>query len=146
MKVYIAGPLFSEAEKRFNSEITDFIEDMGFDTFLPQRDGYELAEEENMDSAAEKIFNYDIAQIDDSDVVVFNMDGRVPDEGACVEVGYACGKNKECIGLKTDTRTLIDSRDSHKILGPLKGRVAADLEELGEYLTDLKNKNDNQDG
>ena len=39
--IYLAGPLFSEAERRFNLELTHRLEAMGFDVFLPQRDGVE---------------------------------------------------------------------------------------------------------
>ena len=39
--VYLAGPLFSEAERRFNLEFTYRLEAIGFEVFLPQRDGVE---------------------------------------------------------------------------------------------------------
>jgi len=39
--IYLAGPLFSEAERRFNLELTQRLEALGFDIFLPQRDGVE---------------------------------------------------------------------------------------------------------
>ena len=35
-----------------------------------------------------------------------NLDGRVPDEGACVELGIAFGSGKRCYGFKTDTRSI----------------------------------------
>ena len=41
MKIYFAGPLFSEAEKRFNLALTGRLESAGFEVFLPQRDGVE---------------------------------------------------------------------------------------------------------
>ena len=37
--VYCAGPLYSEAEKRFNQRLTTRLEETGFSVFLPQRDG-----------------------------------------------------------------------------------------------------------
>jgi nucleoside 2-deoxyribosyltransferase len=42
MLIYFAGPLFSEAEKRFNADLTEKLEALGFQVFLPQRDGPEL--------------------------------------------------------------------------------------------------------
>lgn len=39
--VYLAWPLFSEAERRFNLELTYRLEAIGFEVFLPQRDGVE---------------------------------------------------------------------------------------------------------
>src|SRR5918999_610813 len=37
--IYLAGPLFSEAERRFNLGLAHRLEALGFDVFLPQRDG-----------------------------------------------------------------------------------------------------------
>lgn len=34
------------------------------------------------------------------------LDGRVPDEGACVELGIAYANNKRCYGLKSDSRSV----------------------------------------
>jgi nucleoside 2-deoxyribosyltransferase len=39
--IYLAGPLFSASERRFNLELTHRLEALGFDVFLPQRDGVE---------------------------------------------------------------------------------------------------------
>jgi len=123
-RIYVAGPLFSEAEKQYNEYLSKCLEDMGFETFLPQRDGYELSELlANGDSesvAMGKIFKRDISEIQKSDIVVFVMDGRVPDDGACVEIGYAYAMGKECIGLKTDPRTLMSDLDNPMILGAIK--------------------------
>ena len=137
-RIYVAGPLFSEAEKQYNEYLSKCLEDMGFETFLPQRDGYELSELlANGDSesvAMGKIFKRDISEIQKSDIVVFVMDGRVPDDGACVEIGYAYAMGKECIGLKTDPRTLMSDLDNPMILGALKDRIARNLKELEDFL------------
>ena len=42
-KVYFAGPLFNQAEKDFNLELTGVLEEYGYEVFLPQRDGIEAA-------------------------------------------------------------------------------------------------------
>ena len=41
MLIYLAGPLFSAAERRFNLGLTQRLEAVGFEVFLPQRDGAE---------------------------------------------------------------------------------------------------------
>ena len=43
MKVYIAAPLYCDYEKDYNLKIDTFLRENGFDTYLPQRDGGELA-------------------------------------------------------------------------------------------------------
>lgn len=39
MKIYIAAPLFCDAERRFNERIDAILQECGHKTFLPQRDG-----------------------------------------------------------------------------------------------------------
>ena len=138
MMIYIAGPLFSESEREFNVKLERFLSDLGHETFLPQRDGHELAtlKDTEMDwtEAADRIFKVDTAALDRCEAVVFVMDGRVPDEGACMEIGYAFARGKECIGLKTDSRALMDGIDNPMITGALKHRVARDFCELEKLL------------
>jgi hypothetical protein len=104
----------SKAERRFNLELTHRLEGLGFDVLLPQRDGAErdrppydtMTPEERRHA----MFYLDRTRILDSDVFLFVLDGRVPDEGACVELGIAyCQKylqngEKVLVGLHTDTR------------------------------------------
>ena len=137
MRIYIAGPLFCDAELEYNEKIDKFLSDLGFTTFLPQRDGYKLVELEKKvgrSEAVKMIFDRDVKEIRDCDAVVFNMDGRVPDEGACVEIGIAYAIGKVCIGLKTDARGAFGGADNPMVLGALKFRVAGSLWDVGEML------------
>lgn len=106
-KVYFAAPLFNVGEKAFNAALTEILENAGYEVFLPQRDGFEAAS--MLGSQADivhQIFEKDIEQIDKADVIFMVLDGRVPDDGACVELGYGYAKGKRCYGIKTDTRAL----------------------------------------
>jgi hypothetical protein len=55
-------------------------------------------------------FSLDRDNILESEVFLFVLDGRVPDEGACVELGIAYtqrllqGQDKALVGLHTDMR------------------------------------------
>ncbi|MGB3459590.1 MAG: nucleoside 2-deoxyribosyltransferase [Halobacteriota archaeon] len=142
LRLYLAGPLFSEAERQYNKYLSDFLENFGFETFLPQRDGHKLsdllANGTTKSVTMNKIFNHNIKELQKADVVIFVMDGRVPDEGACVEIGYAYARGKECIGLKTDSRTLMSDADNPLILGALKYRIAKNLKELDVFLYKIK--------
>jgi nucleoside 2-deoxyribosyltransferase len=112
--IYLAGPLFSAAERRFNLGLTQRLEAVGFEVFLPQRDGAELDrppyDAMTPEERRQAMFRLDRSRILDSDVFLFVLDGRVPDEGACVELGIAhCQKylqngEKLLLGLHTDTR------------------------------------------
>lgn len=132
--VYIAGPLFSQAELAFNENVDRRLRDWGYDTFLPQRDGNKLSDllagGRSREDAVKTIFDLDVKQIEKSDILLLIMDGRVPDEGACVELGIAYALNKECIGLKTDSRSLMGDLDNPLILGALRGKIATGIDEL----------------
>ena len=114
MLIYFAGPLFSEAERRFNLGLTQRLEAVGFEVFLPQRDGVERDrppyDAMTPDERRQAMFGLDRNRILNSDVFLVVLDGRVPDEGACVELGIAhCQKylqnsEKLLIGLHTDVR------------------------------------------
>ena len=107
-KVYFAGPMFNQAEKEFNIRITKVLEDYGYKVFLPQRDGIEAAllKGKTEEELTRMIFALDDTQVRNADIVFMNIDGRVPDEGASVELGIAYGIGKRCYGFKTDTRAV----------------------------------------
>jgi nucleoside 2-deoxyribosyltransferase len=96
MKIYLAGPLFTTAERMFNAELAKLLRDFRHDVFLPQ-------ETEQRSATPRQIFDSDVAGIDWSEVVVANMDGLDPDSGTCWECGYAHGK-KPVILFRTDIR------------------------------------------
>jgi nucleoside 2-deoxyribosyltransferase len=138
LRVYISGPLFTQAEQAFNEQVSAFFEERGYETFLPQRDGLLLADllarGMTEQEALERIFMLDVKTIAGCDLLLFNLDGRVPDEGACVELGIAFAQKKRCIGLKTDCRTLMEGLDNPLLLGPLEGRLARSIPELDRFL------------
>jgi len=111
---YVAGPLFSTAERQFNQQLTGKIEALGYRVFLPQRDGAERDRSPYDAMTREQrratMFALDRDMILTCDVFLFILDGRIPDEGACVELGIAyCHKtlqhpHKRLIGLQTDVR------------------------------------------
>jgi len=109
LRVYFAASLFNEGERAINRQVEEMINELGYSTWFPQedvglltdfieKDGMSLAE------AREHIFRLNIKEVQEADTVVFVLDGRVPDEGACIETGIAWGLNKRIIGLKTDFR------------------------------------------
>jgi nucleoside 2-deoxyribosyltransferase len=112
--LYLAGPLFSKAERRFNLRLTWRLEASGFRVFLPQRDGVDRKTPPFDAMPPERrrraMFRLDRQKILDCEVFVIVLDGRVPDEGACVELGMAhCqrhlqGVGKLLVGLHTDAR------------------------------------------
>jgi nucleoside 2-deoxyribosyltransferase len=100
MKIYLAGPLFSTAERDFNARLAQRLRDLGHEIWLPQ-------ESEQATMTPAQIFKEDVAGIDWAEVVVANMDGPDPDSGTCWECGYAYCK-KPVVVFRTDFRVGYD--------------------------------------
>ena len=140
-RIYIAGPLFSKAELDFNEDLNGFLIKQGYCTFLPQKDGMELevllSNGMPKEEAMQKIFELDIKEVLKCDILLLIMDGRIPDEGACVELGLAFGVGKKCVGIKTDVRSMIDGLDNPMIIGCLQNRIANDFVSLNKIICEL---------
>ena len=101
--VYLAAPLFSEAELDFNRKLKDGIRSAGFKVFLPQEDSNNIKDEK----ARQKIiFTKNEVAIKNSDIIVAVIDGTDVDSGTAWEIGYAYALGKPILGLRTDFRTL----------------------------------------
>ena len=149
MIIYFAGPLFNKAEKQFNQELTTKLESAGFEVFLPQRDGVSgdksPFDKMSREERRKAMFNLDKEKIMESDIFLFILDGRVPDEGACVELGIAfChkelqGKKRLLVGLKTDSRSIQIATDVNPIIKVPLDCIASSTEELIKLLKKYKN-------
>jgi len=101
--VYLAAPLFSEAECDFNRKLKGELKSLGFKVFLPQEDSNNV---HDMTNRQKIIFNKNLTGIENSDLIVAVIDGADVDSGTAWEIGYAFAKGKPVIGLRTDFRTL----------------------------------------
>ena len=154
MKIYCAGPLFNDLEREMMAKIATALEEYGFTTYLPHRDGFEFAElspaliktgvepQKVQDLLNKIIFNFDIYNLLACDATVFNMNGRVPDGGSIVEasVTWACGH--PLVIYKDDPRTLEFGNDNPMITGLAdfaKVEVVGDIPKT-IYAEILKNK------
>ena len=145
-KIYFAGPLFNQAEKEFNLRITKVLEDCGYQVFLPQRDGIEAAtlEGKTEEELVKMIFALDAGKVRKADIIFMNIDGRVPDEGASVELGIAYGIGKRCYGFKTDTRAVEFGLEMNPMISGCMIKIFKNydgdklVEEIKQYLS--KNK------
>ena len=147
MLLYFAAPLFCEAERSFNERLTIKLEGEGFRVFLPQRDGVERNKPPydamTPDERRRAMFELDRSKILDAHVSLFVLDGRVPDEGACVELGIAHAhrhlrdEQKLLVGLHTDERAAFPTSRLNPMIRVPLDRIAEDEEGLigilGEY-------------
>jgi nucleoside 2-deoxyribosyltransferase len=138
-RVYLAGPLFSDGERSRNRSIRDAILSFA-NVYLPQEDGGLIVDLVRNGMPAEQakseIFGQDIQAIQQCDVLVIVMDGRAIDEGASFELGYAFALGKTCVGLKTDSRTLLPFGDNPMIEAALR-EIFRDEASLISWLADF---------
>ena len=137
-KIYIASPMFSEAELHFNEEVAITLEDLGFEVFLPQRSGYrmiDLLKRLTPDETKKLIFEKDYNAIMSTDIILIILDGRVIDEGACVELGVGYALGKSCFGLKTDSRTMMNGQINPMISGCIR-KTYNSIQEMRSNLLD----------
>lgn len=145
-KVYFASPMFNQAEKEYNLKITKLLEEFGYQVFLPQRDGIEAAKLEGKteEELIKMIFDLDAGQVRKADIIFMNIDGRVPDEGACVELGIAYGIGKRCYGFKTDSHSVEMGLDMNPMISGCMIKIFKNfdgdkmIEELKQYLSKHK--------
>ncbi len=139
MKAYIAGPLFNEAEQAFNLQVDALIQSLGIQTYLPQRDGGDSAQlirqGEPPELVRRRLFELDVSGIRACDLFICILDGRVPDEGTCVELGMAYMLGKVCIGYQTDSRRFRMDFNNLMIDYALNGGLAQSIDELSSLVT-----------
>lgn len=101
-RVYLAAPLFSLAERRYNIQLADLLHRNYYEVYLPQDSGDDSHKRER--DAHMAIFRKNLAALDRSDVVVAVIDGPDVDSGTAWEMGYAFSKGIPVVSLRTDFR------------------------------------------
>ncbi|HUK39029.1 MAG TPA: nucleoside 2-deoxyribosyltransferase [Methanomicrobiales archaeon] len=110
--LYLAAPLFSDAERNYNVLLRDFLVANGHRVYLPQEAGDGL-EGSGRDRA---IFESHIAALDRAGCVVAVCDGADTDSGTAWEMGYACAREIPVIALSTDRRGSWDGRKANLMI------------------------------
>jgi len=122
-RIYLAAPLFSEAERSYNAVIAELLRLHYFEVFLPQDTGDNQAVRDRQEHT--RIYNHNRRAIRDADIVVAIIDGADADSGTAWEMGYAAALKKPVIALRTDFRMA----GNHE-------RVNLMLEEASRVVTD----------
>ena len=101
-RVYLAAPLFSEAERNYNQNIAELLHQQFFDVYLPQDIGDDTAFREQCEYT--RIYENNRQALHDADLVIAIIDGADADSGTAWEIGYARALGKRIIALRTDFR------------------------------------------
>ena len=150
-KVYLAGPLFNQVERSQMTEIAKTLEKSGFETFLPHRDGLEFAKilptlqkrfgadsDQASNLILEAIFDLDTYQvIVECGALVFNANGRVPDEGAVSETAMAWVLGKPAVSFSDDARSIVGGKVNVLITGITEYVKVSRYDDIPIVLKDL---------
>ncbi len=131
-RVYLAAPLFSEAERRFNVWLAGVLRDHFFEVFLPQETGDDSGARSRTEQ--ERIFSVNRASIERADFVVAVVDGSDADSGTAWEMGYAFARNIPVIAYRTDFRRVGD----HESVNLMLERSATLIRTPGELIDTLR--------
>ncbi len=78
MRIFLAGPLFSESERRFNADVATQLRTAGFEVWLAQEAPF--IQKGNYEEK-KSIFNGDVEALRDSEIVLAILDGIDVDPG-----------------------------------------------------------------
>jgi nucleoside 2-deoxyribosyltransferase len=125
--------MFSVGDKWEQQAIATALEGAGFTTYLPQRDGIEVGKvmqlvnhpllpapiaDDIMLRVRKWVFALDMYQLlERCRAVVFNLDGRTPDEGSVVETAAAFAAGKPIVIYKTTPITILAGTDNPMVEG-----------------------------
>ncbi|MFZ2632428.1 MAG: nucleoside 2-deoxyribosyltransferase [Desulfosalsimonadaceae bacterium] len=146
-RIYCSGPLFCAEEIGGMTAIANVLEDAGFQTFLPHRDGLEgyvmRFSNTSLSSTIPAIrtrIDYAIFALDVFELmercrgVVCNLNGRVPDEGMIVEAALAYAAGKPLVFFKDDARAPFGGYDNSMLTSLVHGKIIGNLKELPSAL------------
>ncbi len=139
-KLYIAGPLFTEAERSFNETLRDVLSEH-FDVYLPQEDGLigEMMKHGigPIDSSR-RIFESCMRALKTCDAMLIVLDGVMVDDGAAYELGIAHARKIPKYGFLTDDRKSPEPPSINPMIYFSLDGIFTDLESLAEWAETFK--------
>lgn len=135
MKVFLAAPLFNDADRAHNSKIAGLLRANDFETWLAQESGLI---KKGSRTEKRRIFKTDLSALEGCDVILARLDGADVDSGVAFELGYAAAKGKPIIGLKTDLRSFSTLEEVNLIVEMSLKELCKDTESAVRALRRIK--------
>jgi hypothetical protein len=117
MRLYVAGPLFSEAERSWLDELAVRLRAEGFDCFVPHENFPELAA-----VTLELVYRIDTEGLRSANALVAWLDGPIVDDGTACEIGMFAelvrsggSQYRGIVAITTDIR--LERRRAGKVVG-----------------------------
>lgn len=126
-RVYLAAPLFSEAERSFNASIARLLQQHLFEVHLPQ----EIGDDSDTRNTREQrtLFSLNKTALDTADFIVAIIEGADADSGTAWEMGYAFARGKPVIALRTDFRR-VGHHEQVNLMLEQSAKVVGSVEEV----------------
>jgi nucleoside 2-deoxyribosyltransferase len=136
-KIYLAGSLFTMAERNWNERLAKAFRDRGYHVILPQEEADRHLGGAQPDFGA--IVGDCLSGIRSSDLIVAILDGPDVDSGTAFECGYAHAIGKPLVGVRTDLRSGGEEKGLNAMLSrSLRGLVqVCATKSLDQLVTDV---------
>jgi nucleoside 2-deoxyribosyltransferase len=146
--IYVAGPLFTEAERGWLDELAARLRAEGFECFVPHENFSELKK-----LTPGEVYRVDAEGVRNANVLLAWLDGPVVDDGTACEIGMfaqlvAAGgpSHRGIVGLVTDLRlqrrrgAAVGDGMNLFVIGAIEasGRVCWSVDEAIEALRELE--------
>jgi nucleoside 2-deoxyribosyltransferase len=145
--VYLAGPVFTPSERGEMEEIAHVLEKKQLTTYVPHRDGFLLTdivpfimetgipEHVALEWASQAVDALDVYQVFvGCGSLVFNANGRVPDEGGVVELAMAWTLGKPTVIFKSDPRSMLKGISNPLLTGRSEFHEVEDMNDIAAAL------------
>lgn len=108
MRIYLGGPMFTQAEAEYNLRLATKLRDRGYSVYCPN-ESEPINDKTQINVTAKMIYEFDIAALEDANLLVCQVS---EDSGTNWEAGYMdClsrrvdpGRHYGIVGLATDMR------------------------------------------
>ena len=138
MRLYLAGPLFSEAERVWLDALAARLRAEGFDCFVPHENFPELS-----DVTLDQVYRIDSEGLQSANALVAWLDGPIVDDGTACEIGmfaelvHSGGEQyRGIVAIATDLR-LERRRERGVVGGGMNLFVGGAIQSCGEVVSSV---------
>ena len=129
--IYVAGALFTQAERDFNAVLAAKLRAKGYEVYLPQETSVGPGPDRTR-----RIFRNDVDHVSRCQAVVAVCEYQQIDDGTAWEMGYAAALGKKIFALRTDERVVKpDEQINLMIEMSLTAKPFADVDSLVEAVS-----------
>lgn len=141
MRIYLTSPFFNTQQRIRMRVILNLLRDSGYEVYAPFEHKIEDGEHLSNDEWGASVFEMDVEELDECDIVVAICDGYTGDTGTAWEVGYAYSRGKEiyacCLANKIQSLMLMNSIEGSFLYEEVIKNAQINLEDyLGHFVNE----------